>query len=165
MERRQAEAEQAQSSDDIIPEVLCRSNDIFASDNSYEISIMARVWFREHSNIDEVLNDYFIVNKIENPNKNVYLGCIIRGCLNRVLKTKYPFCTFRFHTMDDEIMGKFLILHPDIKMQPDMEVVETFFKTKQIKLCCIDMSLRNDLHKDVQTSMMKIIDQYGPKNC
>jgi hypothetical protein len=156
-----AEAEAEVEASKGIPEVLHRCNDILSQKNNYEVSMKARVWLRENSNIDEVLDKHFEVMKVQNPNRNFYMGCVIRASLDTHLKKKFPYNTFKFHSTDAEIIGKFLILHPDIKEEPDMQSALAFFQSKNVKLCMVEMGHNNELHDKIKNYLNGKRAKYG----
>lgn len=128
---------------------LLNANNITKTGVSYHVSTFAKVWFRDNSNINETLDKYIEVKKIKNPRKDSYLPSIIRWVTSdTVARTKYPTNMFRFSSVRGEIIGKYLLMHPNIKNMEDFNDAMNFQSKNQVKFCHIDMTMKNDLHKD-----------------
>lgn len=130
----------------------------------YKVSMFARVWFRENSNVNEVLDKYIIRRKIENPCKNSYLNTVIRSVMKAKHVRFFPFNTFQFNSIESHLTAKLLLKYPKIATVEDLVEVNNFFTQERIHHCAISMEANNPLYTDIKEIIDKAREDFGAEN-
>lgn len=125
------------------------TEDNVRADQSYHCSTMARVWFRQHSNLDEILQAHMKKVVVMDHPIESYTSAIIRAVTSAPLR-KYdgPYCRFRFDSPANEIIGRTLLTNPRIRTEPDLEEFIKFQNKHQLKLLEIPLYVNNTAHED-----------------
>ena len=152
--KRRAEMDVADDNEDYkrikISPYLLNSNDI-TQETDYPVSIMAKVYFREHSNINEVLDRYLEREKRTNVDKDTFLSTIIRHAISyKRFKRDYPFNLFAFESDYHECIGKFLLKHYEIKTNENLRDANIFLSQENLMHCQISMDFNNKFRSDEQ---------------
>lgn len=146
-----------------IDHCLVDFNDIL-NNGDYEISTMARVHFRTTSNINDVLDKFIEKNNYQKYNKNFFLVTMIRCVMNEKYRIHYPYNIFKFNTLHDEVIGKFLLIHPGIENTEDLDKANEFYARYRLKHCSVQMELNNPLHGDIKKVIDAKNEKHGPQN-
>ncbi|XP_070496739.1 uncharacterized protein [Chironomus tepperi] len=129
---------------------LCHSNNLNQETN-YTVSIMAKIYFRDHSNINEILDRYLEREKITNVNKDNYLASIIRFVISyQRMRRDYPFNMFKFESDYHESVGKYLLRHYEIKSNEDLQKANVFLVQNNIMHCQVSLNINNKFRNDEQ---------------
>lgn len=140
---------------------------LYETDTSVDVqhvSRFARVWFRENSNVNEVLDKYIIRRKIENPCKNSYLNTVIRSVMKAKHVRFFPFNTFQFNSIESHLTAKLLLKYPKIATVEDLAEVNNFFTQERIHHCAISMEANNPLYTDIKEIIDKAREDFGAEN-
>ena len=158
-----AENEQDSNLNKVCPYLL-NCNDI-TQETFYTVSDMAKVYFRDHSNINEVLDRYLERENITNVNKEIYLSSMIRHVIsyNRV-RRDYPFNMFKFESDYHESVGKFLLKHYEIKSNEDLQEANVFLSQYNMEHLQVSMDINNKFLHDERDYMNQKREKFGYKN-
>jgi hypothetical protein len=110
-----------------------------------------------------VLDKYVEIKKEHYP-KSLFLDGMIRCVTNEASRVIYPYNTFKFNSLKDEITAKLLLMHPAIEELPDLEKVEEFYAANRLKHCAVQMNFNNPLHADIEKKVEAKREKYGPKS-
>jgi len=146
----------------VIP-YLMASNDI-TKETKFQVSTMAKVYFRDHSNINEILDRYLEREKIVNANKDDYLHAIIRHVIYYRRRRDYPFNMFKFESDYHECIGKFLLRNYNIYSYEDLRETNLFLHHNNIRHCQVSMSINNKFRVDEQEYIHRRIERVGYQN-
>lgn len=129
----------------VVDPFINRHIDILGNDD-YEVSMMARVYFRQHSNINEVLDKFVELHKLQDRNKSLVFSQVVKSVLNIRSRVAYPFNTFKFNSAREEIECKEILMHPDIEDTADLHQVKEFNYQHRLRLCSIAMNINNQVN-------------------
>jgi len=159
MKRKQA----TDDDDHRISPYLLVSNDI-TQETKFQVSTMAKAYFRDHSNINEILDRYLERESIINANKEDYLGAIIRHVIYYSRRRDYPFNMFKFETDYHECIGKFLLINYNIHSHEDLRESNAFLHQNNIVHCQVSMSINNKFRVDEQEYIAQRKERVGYQN-
>jgi hypothetical protein len=131
--------------------------------DSYDtISNYARVWFREHSNINDILNKFIETFGYRNPNKAAFLNQIIRAVTSSAkARREFPFNEFKYDSVDNELIGRYLLMHPQMNTTVDLQDTIEFHSDSGIKLSRVDMTINNKFGDDCKNFIEKKRRKHG----
>ncbi|KAG5677578.1 hypothetical protein PVAND_007327 [Polypedilum vanderplanki] len=159
------EEEISTNSDTKVIPILLKHNDI--REPKYdEISIQAKSYYLEHSNIHEIFQKYLDDRNLNYAsNRAGHLNQVIRAVTSTTnSKRKYPFNEFKWNSIDDEMIAKELLMHPSVSSNDDVNEMKTFYKNNDIKFCAINMAVNNDLFKNSKEFLDVKRKKYSSKN-
>jgi len=151
-----------------LPKILMRYRDIRpAPDNAdptYDVSMMARVFFREFSNINHILDEFVKKYNFEMELKAQHIGTVMRVCVSDPKrKLVFPYNEFKFVSRTAEATGKILLSNPNIRIEPDKQDYFRFLNANNLKHCSVSMTNDNELHKYAQQYLDWKQSQFGSK--
>lgn len=134
---------------DILPVPVSTEN--VRGDHTYHCSTMARVWFRQHSNLDEIVEAHMKKITVKIHPTESYTNAVIRTVTSAPLrKNDVPYNRFRFDSPANEIISRTLLTNPRIRTQPDLDEFIKFQNKYQLKLLEVPMYVNNAAHEDAQ---------------
>ncbi|KAL7045537.1 hypothetical protein ACKWTF_002252 [Chironomus riparius] len=143
---------------------LLNSNDL-TQETNYTVSVMAKVYFRDHSNINEVLDRYLERENITNVNKEIYLSAMIRHVISYSrIRRDYPFNMFKFASDCHETIGKFLLKYFEIKSNEDLGEANLYLSRTNLMHCQVSMDLNNKFRHDEEEYINQMREKVGYKN-
>jgi len=157
MNRKQA------TDDHRISPYLLVSNDI-TKETKFQVSTMATAHFRDHSNINEILDRYLERENIVNANKEDYFSAIIRHVIYYSRRRDYPFNMFKFESEYHECIGKFLLINHNIHSHDDLRESNLFLHQNNIRHCQVSMDINNKFRVDEQEYIHRRIERVGYQN-
>lgn len=160
--RKRQEEEKAAARDTDIDHALLEYNDISVR-SDYEVSMMARVWFREHSNFNEVLDLFIEHHNLQNHPKNSFVDQLVRYVMDLTYRVTYPYNTFKFHSPRDCAIAKELLTYPAIEKQEDLDRIVKYFSQHRISFSTVNMDINNQLNWDIRKVIEAKRARYGPK--
>lgn len=163
---KQKKAEEAikEDCDRTISPYLLNCNDLTQMSN-HTVSLMARDYFRKHSNINEILDRYVERQKIEECNKEDYLVTLIRHVTTDCrIRRDYPFNMFKFESDYHECIGKYLLKYYEIKSSEDLAEANIYTLKNNLKHCQVSMNISNKFRTDEQTFINRKINKVGYQN-
>jgi hypothetical protein len=133
-----------------IPPYLRITNEINKPCIKYHVTTFAKVYFREHSNINEVFKIYIEKNKIEPNDQIKEFERMIRHIMSnpRLKHFEYPLNMFRFDGVHEETIAKILLNNPMIKDEHDLKDTLQYFKKYDIQPCHVAMYADNEFHQN-----------------
>lgn len=110
-------------------------------------SMMAKHYFKTHSNINEVLEKVMEIRKIP-PGYKEYLLSDVIYCVVNISRSryKYPYNLFKFNSLAEEIEGKRLLNHPEIEDSYDIDQIKKFDFQHGLRPCSVAMSTDNPVN-------------------
>lgn len=141
-----------------VPRILERFTSIAPSDSSpaYSVSKIARVWFRENSNFDEVLTEFMEQVPDKSIPKEAYTNAVIRAVTSVPLrKLQSPYDKFRFNTPLAESIAHTLLNYPRIRTSQDFNEFEEFKDRNQLLYCQVALGV-DPVHADAQSYATKM---------
>jgi hypothetical protein len=143
---------------------LMKHNNITQT-TTYDVSTMAKVYFRDHSNIDEVLDRYMEQKEFVNANKEHYLPGLIQLAISDYRSRRnYPLNMFKFESDYHESIAKFLLMHPGIATHEDLQETNFFLVQNGITHCQVSMDLNNKFRDDEQEYINRKKERVGYQN-
>jgi hypothetical protein len=120
-------------------------------DQLYHCSTMARVWFRQHSNLDEIIQALVKSLTVNKHPIESYVSAVIRAVTSAPLrKNSEPHSRFRFDSPANEIIGRTLLTNPRMRTQQDFDEFLKFQNKHQLKLLEVPMYVNNVPHEDAK---------------
>lgn len=108
----------------------------------------ARVYFRENSNLNDVLREYMKTITVQNKPLSAYTSAMIRAVLTPLRQCEHPFEHFRFNSPAHEALGKTLLIFPNICSQEHLDEFFGFQERLGLKLCSVAMYKDNKTRED-----------------
>lgn len=134
---------------DISPVELTPENR--AGDKLYHCSKLARVWFSDHSNIDEIVKEIWEKSSTKIHPIESYMSSCIRAVTSAPLrKHQSPYNRFRFDSYTSEIISRSILTNPQLKNQADLDAFIQFQNKHQLKLCEISFYVDNEAHLEAK---------------
>lgn len=140
----QQDEEQEPLKDKNVTRYLLKKNNILNEHEKCEVSTMTKVYFRENSNFDEILNLYLQKENKSSDCKEKYVTSLIRNLvIGRNFIQFYPFNKFKFKSAHHECIAKMLLTYPRIRSEEDLKDVHEYLTKECIQLCQVDLTLNN----------------------
>lgn len=143
----------------VLPRIFSKFTDIrppevkdgLVVDSLYHCSTFARVWFREHSNFEEILEEHMKRDSAKAYPKNSHTSAVMRAVTSAPLRRlQAPYSKFRFHSPAEEIIGRTLLINPYIRTREDLNEFEKFQNKHRLRLVGISMFKENQVHEDAK---------------
>lgn len=129
----------------------------------YECTEFSQFWFRENSNLEEIVESYWESRGKTKP-KISYTAFVIRAVMSDITRRVCdPFCRFRFHSTRAEEIGKLLLINPAIKSSADLREFHKFRNQHRLGLCSVPIEKENEAHKDARNYLAKLKRQQKTK--
>lgn len=120
-------------------------------DHNYSVSLMARHWISEHSNLNEIVSAYFEQLPQKDLPKSSYVGIVIRSVMSSPSrKLTRIFRNFKFDCTKSELIARTLLSNPNIATEQDLEEFYKFNNERQLMLCEISLGNNNPVHDDAK---------------
>lgn len=142
---KQQEKEELQK-DNNVTFYMLKKNDITDEKVKYEVSTMAKCYFREHSNFEEIMNLYIQKEKKSPDSKEKYVNSLIRNLISaKRFVQYYPFNMFKFESVHHETIAKLLVTYPRITNEEHLKDVHAYFARESVQYCQVSLTLDNRL--------------------
>ena len=120
----------------------------FKFDPVFNCSKTARVYFRDHSNLNYILREFMKTVTVQDKPLSAYTAAVIRGCMSPSRRCVHPYDKFRFNSLEHEAIARQLLIYPNINCQEIVDDLKAFNNAFDLKLCSVAMYKDNDVRDD-----------------